>query len=409
MTAKQLATCRKRLDTFLTEMLAPVGRKDRRHWGGVYLRGLLLDGERKSAGAMAARLPDGNEQSLQQFLSQSPWDWLPLWQQMAARVERSFAPAVAWIIDDTGFPKKGEHSVGVARQYSGTLGKTANCQIAVSLHRSDRRGSSPLGFRLYLPREWTDDPARGRAAGVPEEISFQPNWRLALALLDEALAWGLPKPPVVLADASYGEVTAFREDLEERDLAYAVGISKALAVWPEPPGGAIPAWNRRGRPTQCVRYGDQKPVSVQELTRVNEKQFRKVTWREGSRGKLTSRFWAMRVQTAHDWNHGQAPGPEVWLLVEWPAGETEPAKYYLCDLPKSTSLRQLVATARGRWRVEQDYQQMKEELGLDHFEGRSWTGWHHHVTMVMLAHLFLRLEQTRRSNKSAVDSAASPT
>jgi SRSO17 transposase len=374
----------------------------------VYLRGLLLDGERKSAGAMAARLPDGNEQSLQQFLSQSPWDWLPLWQQMAARVERSFAPAVAWIIDDTGFPKKGEHSVGVARQYSGTLGKTGNCQIAVSLHRSDRRGSSPLGFRLYLPREWTDDPARCRAAGVPEEISFQPNWRLALALLDEALAWGMPKPPVVLADASYGEVTAFREELEERDLAYAVGISKALAVWPEPPGGAIPVWNRRGRPTKCVRYGDQKPVSVQELALANEKRFRKVTWREGSRGKLASRFWATRVNTAHDWNHGQAPGSEVWLLVEWPVGENEPVKYYLCDLAEDLSLRRLVATARGRWRVEQDYQQMKEELGLDHFEGRSWTGWHHHVTMVMLAHLFLRLEQKRRSNKSAVDSAASP-
>jgi SRSO17 transposase len=406
VTTKQLAACRKRLDDFLTEMLAPLGRKDRRQWGGVYLRGLLLEGERKSAGAMAARLPDGNEQSLQQFLNQSPWDWLPLWRQMATRVERSFAPAVAWIIDDTGFPKKGEHSVGVARQYSGTLGKTANCQMAVSRHRTDRRGSSPLGFRLYLPREWTDDPARCRAAGVPEDTSFQPNGRLALALLDEALDGGRQQPPVVLADASYGEVTAFREALAQRGLADAVGISKALAVWPEPPGGAIPAWNRRGRPTRCVRYGEKKPVAVQELARANEKQFRKVTWREGSQGKLTSRFWARRVQAAHDWNHGQAPGPAVWLLVEWPTGEPEPAKYYLCDLPKSASLRQLVATARGRWRVEQDYQQLKEELGLDHCEGRSWTGWRHHVTMVMLAHLFLRLEQTRRSSKSTVDPAA---
>jgi SRSO17 transposase len=406
VTEKQLSACRKRLDLLLAEMLAPLGRKDRRQWGGVYLRGLLLDGERKSAGAMAARLPDGNEQSLQQFLNQSPWDWFPLWHQMATRVERSFAPAVAWIIDDTGFPKKGEHSVGVARQYSGTLGKTANCQTAVSLHRTDSRGSSPLGFRLYLPREWTDDPARCRAAGVPEEISFQPNWRLALALLDEALDWGRPKPPVLLADASDGDVTAFREELEQRGLVYAVGISKSLAVWPEPPGGAIPTWKQRGRPTRCVRYGEKKPVSVQELARANEKRFRKVTWREGSRGKLVSRFWATRVNTAHDWNHGKAPGSEVWLLVEWPVGEPEPVKYYLCDLPKSTSLRPLVAAARGRWRVEQDYQQMKEELGLDHFEGRSWTGWHHHVTMVMLAHLFLRLEQRRRSNKSTLDTAA---
>jgi SRSO17 transposase len=409
VTVKKLAACRKRLDTFLAEMLAPLGRRDRQHWGGVYLRGLLLDGERKSAGAMAARLPDGNEQNLQQFLSQSPWAWKPLWQHMAERLERAFPNAVAWIIDDTGFPKKGEHSVGVARQYSGTLGKTANCQIAVSLHRTDRQGSSPLGFRLYLPKEWTDDRGRCRAAGVPEEIGFQTNWQLALELVDQALEWGLDKPPAVLADASYGDVTAFREALKQRGLAYAVGISKSLAVWPEPPGGAIPAWNRRGRPTRCVRYGEKKPVSVKELARANEKRFRKVTWREGSRGKLASRFWATRANTAHNWNHGQAPGPEVWLLVEWPVGENEPAKYYLCDLPKDVSLRRLVATARGRWRVEQDYQQLKEELGLDHFEGRSWTGWHHHVTMVMLAHLFLRLEQKRRASKSALEPAASPT
>jgi len=407
VTAKQLAACRKRLDTFLTEMLAPLGRKDRQRWGGVYLRGLLLDGERKSVGAMAERLPDGNEQSLQQFVSQSPWEWKPLWQQMAERLECAFPNAVAWIIDDTGFPKKGEHSVGVARQYSGTLGKTANCQIAVSLHRTDARGSSPLGFCLYLPKEWTDDPARCRAAGVPDDTAFQPNWRLALALIDEALGWGLPKPPVVLADSAYGEVPALREELAQRDLAYAVGISKSLAVWPEPPGGAIPAWNGQGRPTRCVRYGDKKPVSVKALALAHGKRFRKVTWREGSKGKLHSRFWAARVQTAHDWNQGQAPGKEVWLLVEWPVGENEPVKYYLCDLPKDLSLQRLVATARGRWRVEQDYQQLKEELGLDHFEGRSWTGWHHHVTMVMLAHLFLRQEQKRRASKSALDAAAS--
>jgi SRSO17 transposase len=202
VTTKQLAACRKRLDTFLAEMLAPLGRKDRRNWGRVYLRGLLLDGERKSAGAMAARLPDGNEQSLQQFLSQSPWAWEPLWREMARRVERTFPQPVAWIVDDTGFPKKGEHSVGVARQYSGTLGKTANCQIAVSLHRTEARGSSPLGFRLYLPQAWTEDRGRCRAAGVPEEIGFQTNWQLALELVDQALDWGLEKPPAVLADAS---------------------------------------------------------------------------------------------------------------------------------------------------------------------------------------------------------------
>ena len=407
MTIRQLAACRKRLDNFLTEMLAPLGRRDRRQWGGVYLRGLLLEGERKSAGAMAARLPDGNEQSLQQFLNQSPWDWQPLWHQMAARVERAFAPVVAWIVDDTGFPKKGEHSVGVARQYSGTLGKTGNCQIAVSLHRTDARGSSPLGFRLYLPQEWTDDPARCRAAGIPDTVGFRPNWQLAVELIDQALAWGLPPPPAVLADSAYGEGTAFRETLEARQLAYAVGTSKALAVWPESPGGAVPNGTGRGRPRKCMRFGGKKPVSVQELALAHRKRFRTVTWREGSHGLLTSCFWAQRVESAHDWKHGKAPGKEVGLLVAWPSEEPEPVQYYLCDLPKKISLRRLVATARGRWRVEQDYQQMKEELGLDHFEGRSWTGWHHHVTMVMLAHLFLRLEQKRRASKSTLDAAAS--
>jgi SRSO17 transposase len=201
-------------------------------------------------------------------------------------------------------------------------------------------------------------------------------------------------------------VTAFRQALEGRHLAYAVGISKARAVWPEPPAGAIPAGKGRGRPTKCLRFGDQKPVSVKDLVLANQQRFRTVRWREGSQGPLTSRFWAQRVQAAHGWNHGPAPGKEVWLLVEWPAQEPEPTQYYLCDLPKTMSLRQLVATARGRWRVEQDYQQLKEEVGLDHFEGRSWSGWHHHVTMVMLAHLFLRREQKRRSSKSTLDPAA---
>ncbi len=324
---------------------------------------------------------------------------------MATRVERTFAPAVAWIVDDTGFPKKGEHSVGVARQYSGTLGKTANCQIAVSLHRTDTHGSSPLGFRLYLPQEWADDPARCQVAGVPEDIFFQLNWQLAVGLIDQALDWGREKPPVVLADSAYGEVTVFRAALASREPAYAVGSSKALAVWPEPPGGAIPAGKSRGRPTKCLRCGDRKPVSGKDLALTHRQRFRTVRWRAGSHGPPASRFWAQRVQAAHGWNHGRAPGKEVWLLVEWPADEPEPIKYYLCDLPKSCRLRRLVATARGRWRVEQDYQQRKEELGLDHFEGRSWTGWHHHVTMVMLAHLFLRREQKRRSSKRTLDAA----
>jgi SRSO17 transposase len=200
VTEKQMAKRRQRLEAFTKEILAPLGRSERRHWGSVYVRGLLLDGERKSVGAMAERLPDGNEQNLQQFVSQSPWPWEPVWERLAQKAAKVFT-TTAWIVDDTGFPKKGEHSVGVARQYSGTLGKTANGQVAVSLHAASATGSSPLGFRLYWPQEWTEDPQRLRRAGVPDGVSFQEKWRLALALIDQALGWGLAPPPVVLADA----------------------------------------------------------------------------------------------------------------------------------------------------------------------------------------------------------------
>jgi SRSO17 transposase len=406
VTEKQMAKVRQRLETFTAQMLAPLGRSERRYWGSVYVRGLLLDGERKSVGAMAARLPDGNEQNLQQFVSQSPWAWEPVWQRLAQTGEKAFA-TTAWLIDDTGFPKKGEHSVGVTRQYSGTLGKTANCQVAVSLHAASATGSSALGFRLYLPQVWTENPQRLQRAGVPEGTPFQEKWRLALDLIDQTLGWGLGPPPVVLADAGYGENGALRHGLEERSLPDAVGISSQAAVWPTPPECGVPAWTGQGRPTKCVRYGEQRPASVKDVALTNRKRFRQVTWREGRKGQLRSRFFACRVRSAHQWSSGAAPGKAVWLLIEWPKEEDEPTKYYLCDLPANWGLRKLVATARGRWRVEQDYQQLKEELGLDHFAGRSWTGWHHHVTLVMLAHLFLRLEQKRRSPKSTVDAAPS--
>jgi SRSO17 transposase len=201
MTAKQMERCRQRLKTYLEEMLAPLGRSERRYWGGVYVRGLLLDGERKSAGAIATRLPEANEQNLQQFLSQSPWAWEPVWHAMAERIESSFSSPQAWVIDDTSFPKKGEHSVGVQRQYCGALGKKANCQVAVSVHRTEGSGSSPLGFRLYLPEVWTDDRERCRQAGVPDPVGFQKKWELALELIDQALAWGAQRPEAVLADS----------------------------------------------------------------------------------------------------------------------------------------------------------------------------------------------------------------
>jgi SRSO17 transposase len=406
MTAKQMERCRQRLKAYLEEMLTPLGRSERRYWGSVYVRGLLLDGERKSVGAMATRLSEANEQNLQQFLNQSPWAWEPVWHAMADRIESSFPPVEAWVIDDTSFPKKGEHSVGVQRQYCGALGKKANCQVAVSLHRTDLQGSSPLGFRLYLPELWTDDRERRQRAGVPDQVKFQKKWELALELIDRAFAWGVEKPPVVLADSGYGDNGAFRRGLEQRSLPYAVGITRDVVVWTEPPTYSIPEAPRAPGPKpKRITYGAQRPLSVEEVARQNRLRFRTLTWREGSRGPMRSPWWAGRVQTAWHWQEGEKPGPELWLLIEWPKEEAAPTKYYLCDLSKEFRLKRLVQMARGRWRVELDYQQMKEELGLDHFEGRSWTGWHHHVTMVMLAHLFLRLEQKRRSSKRKMDPA----
>jgi SRSO17 transposase len=406
MTAKQMERCRQRLKAYLEEMLTPLGRSERRYWGSVYVRGLLLDGERKSVGAMATRLSEANEQNLQQFLNQSPWAWELVWHAMADRIESSFPPVEAWVIDDTSFPKKGEHSVGVQRQYCGALGKKANCQVAVSLHRTDRSGSSPFGFRLYLPEIWTDDRDRRQRAGVPDQVGFQKKWELALELIDRAFAWGVEKPLVVLADSGYGDNGAFRRGLEQRGLPYAVGITRDVVVWTEPPTYSIPGAPRAPGPKpKRITYGAQRPLSVEEVARQNRLRFRTLTWRKGSRGPMRSCWWAGRVQTAWHWQEGEKPGPELWLLIEWPKEEAAPTKYYLCDLSKEFSLKRLVQMARGRWRVELDYQQMKEELGLDHFEGRSWTGWHHHVTMVMLAHLFLRLEQKRRSSKRKMDPA----
>jgi len=379
-------------------MLNPLGRRERRHWGAIYVRGLLLDGERKSVGAMVARLPDGNEQNLQQFVSQSPWPWEPLWQRLALKLHRMFTPT-AWIIDDTGFPKQGIHSVAVHRQYSGTLGKRANCQVAVSLHAAGAKGSSALAWRLYLPAVWARDQERRRKAGVPDEACFRKKWELALDLVDLARSWDLP-PQVILADAGYGDITEFRRGLESRLLAYAVGIASQVRVWVEPPSPIRHERCATGRPPlRQYDYGGQKPMAVRAVAEEQREKFRTVTWRQGSRGPMRSRFLARRVQAAHGYVEGEAPGKEVWLLIEWPEEEPRPTKYFLCDLPCELSLKRLVDIAHGRWRIEQDYQQLKEELGLDHFEGRNWRGWHHHVTMVMLAHAFLRLEQSKRRGR----------
>ena len=352
---------------------------------------------------MAKRLPDGNEQATQQSVEQSPWDWKPLGERLAQRMVRELEPDTIWVIDDTGFPKQGVHSVGVARQYSGTLGKTANCQVAVSLHEVCTSGAAVLNWRLYLPESWIEDAQRCEEAGIPKEVKFQKKWELAFEMIDQVREWNLADR-IVVADAGYGDVTAFREGLESRKLPYAVGVQSNTGVWTEPPRPRKLKPKQTGRPPSALHYGKQRPVSVKEAAH-QAQGWKKVRWREGSKGWLESRFWAGRVQPSHGFHEGREAGKDVWLLVEWPTATAEPTKYFFCDLPATYSLRRLVQVAKARWKIEQDYQQLKEELGLDHYEGRSWIGWHHHVTLVMLAHSSLTLETLRTKKNFWLDPA----
>ena len=327
-------------------------------------------------------------QRLQQCVVVSAWDEATVFARLAQTLDRELPEVTAFVVDDTGFPKKGRHSVGVARQYSGTLGRTDNCQIATSLHLAGARGSGCIGMRLYLPEAWTADRVRCRAVGVPETIAFAPKWQHALDLLDAALVAGV-RHHVVLGDAALGEVTAFREALTARGLAYVLRAPGNLVVWPPGTRFAVPA--RRGatgRPRSTRR--PTAPTSPLTLAAVAAtRRYRHVTWREGSRGRQASRFAAVRVTIAHRHAEGAGPGSEVWLLSEWPRDEHAPTKYYLSSLPATTSLRTLVRFGKLRWRIERDYQELKGELGLDHFEGRTWNGFHHHVAFCAAAHAFL--------------------
>ena len=405
MTPRELRDAEHRLLAFLTPILAQIGRAERRQWAGFYVRGLLLEGGRKTAAGMARRY-GGDEQALQQLVSQSPWDWMTVRRALAQRVVPALdATRWGWLIDDTGFPKKGRHSVGVARQYSGTLGKIGNCQIGVSLNIATAEACVPVDFTLYLPEEWTRDPARCRRVGIPLPVEHRPKWQLALELIDHARTWGLPAG-VVGADAGYGVVQAFRQALQARELPYVVGISPQVGVWLTEVVAARPPYQGRGRPrTRAV--GLPRPQSVADVARaLPADAWHTVTWREGTKGPLRSRFAAVRAQPSSGHVQGEVREPLQWLLIEWPADEPEPTKYWLSTLSAETALVDLVWWAKLRWWVEQNYQQLKDELGLDHFEGRTWMGWHHHVTLTMIAFDFLVLEMLRSKKNFWVDSAA---
>jgi SRSO17 transposase len=394
MDKNELSQCRGRLERFLKDLLELVGRAERRHWGEVYVRGLILEGERKSIEPMANRVAEGNVQALQQFIGQSPWDYLPVCRLLSERMAQELVPVCAWIVDDTGFPKQGRHSVGVARQYSGTLGKVANCQVAVSVHLATDEASMPLGFKLYLPKSWTDDPERMRKAGVPAETVFKTKWQLALDQIDEIRAWDVPQG-VIVTDIGYGRINEFRHGLIARNLLYLTEVEAKTIVFEEPEEGQ----KRRGRPQKAKR----ETVSVQELAlSLPTWKFKTIRWREGTKKKLVSRFAAVRVNPAHKDKKIPAP-PRQWLLIEWPRHEKEPCKYWFSNLLPQAGLSRLVRLAKIRWRVEQNYQQQKQELGLDHYEGRGHLGWHHHVTMNMVAYGFLLLETLRHKKNFCLD------
>ena len=372
-------------------------------WASVYLQGLLIDGERKSTEPLAGRvtLPDDlaatldPEQALQQFVSQSPWDHRHVLQRYRAELAGTFAsPQGIFVFDDVSFPKQGQHSVGVQRQYCGALGKTANCQVAVSVHYVSPKGHYPLDLRLYLPDAWLKDPARLDQAGVPDyERRRLTKPEIALELLDGVRAEGMPGWAVV-ADAGYGVSSDFRDGLEERRLSYIVGVTEDFLVFTEQPRWRLPEWSGRGRKPQRQQLtaDSPRPAALSELAQ--RVKWQRVTWREGTKGKLSGRFAWLRVWPGQGWQQGECAGKApLWVLIEEQADGK--IKYAFSNLPAGTSIKKAVRLWKSRWPVEQGYQQMKEELGLDHYEGRFWRGFHHHAAMVMLAYGFLLLERHR--------------
>jgi SRSO17 transposase len=396
MNRRELKRLEDDLREFLDGMLDGMGRKERISAMESYLVGLLLDGERKSIEPMAARLIDdaseiqAMRQRLQECVSISTWSDEEMFRRVARKLERDLPGLEALVIDDTGFPKKGKHSVGVHRQYSGTLGRVDNCQVAVSLHLAGEGTSGCIGLRLYLPETWIEDTSRRRKVGIPDEVLFREKWKISLDLIDAALAAGV-RQHVVLADPGYGDTGEFREGLSQRNLCYVVGVKGDLVVWPPESKPTCRRTKGPGRPPTRHRDERHPPVSSAQLAL--KLKFREVRWREGSRGWQSSRFAAARIRTAHRHQNGLPPGDEQWLLCQWPDGEKTPTKYWLSTLPKDTSLSALVRFAKLRWRVERDYQEMKQEVGLDHFEGRSWRGFHHHATLCAVAHAFLALRR----------------
>ena len=395
MTAAQLKKLDKELTEFLEYITNDMGRPERREAMSLYLMGLLLSGGRKTAVGMGRRLAtcDGElesmRQRLQQCISISKWADEEVRRRLALRFEKLLKPE-AFIIDDTGFLKKGKHSVGVNRQYSGTLGRTDNCQVAPSLHVASDESSGCIGMRLYLPENWANDISRRRAVGVPDEVVFQRKWEIAVELLEEALKWGIP-PRLVIADAGYGDSTEFRDALLALGCPYLVGISGSRITWPPGTTPRKPKPKRvPGRPRTRYRAGKCQPVAISEVG--EGLRYRKYTVPDGRGGTKSGYFAFARVHLAERHTKGRPPSDKLWLICEWRPAKKE-YRYHVSNLPGSTTNSELVRLVKLRWRVERDYQEMKQEIGLDHFEGRTWRGFHHHATLCAVAHGFLAIQR----------------
>src|SRR3954467_7597538 len=393
-----------RFAAYVEKLTEVIGHADRAGPLRDYCTGLLMPAERKSVEPMAAVTAPARvaaqHQSLLHFVANAPWSDAAVLAKVREIVLPEMTrtePIAAWIIDDTGFPKKGRHSGGVGRQYCGQLGKQDNCQVAVSLSLANHAASLPIAWRLYLPLEWTADAGRRAASGIPEAVGFLSKPEIALAQIRAACAAGLPRG-VVLMDAGYGTNTRLREEIDALGLAYIAGIPPQTSVW-SPGTAPLPPlpWSGRGRrPKLMRRDAEHRPISVKALALgLPATSWQTISWREGGAGALTSRFARVRVRAAHRDEWRAELRDEEWLLIEWPEGDAEPAKYWLATVLSDMPFDRLVDIAKLRWRIERDYQELKQELGLGHYEGRGWRGFHHHATLCIAAYAFLIAERAR--------------
>jgi SRSO17 transposase len=386
---------RERLLRFVDEVVLGLPHVRQRENAGLYVRGLIEQGGRKSLQPTLFRLKEtpARYESLQQFLADSPWDPALVVRRCAERVVPELE-VEAWVLDDTGFPKDGKHSPGVKRQYSGTLGKIGNCQIGVSVHAVGKRGTAPLGWALYLPEEWCSDRERRARAKIPEAVEFKTKPELGVGLVEQAAAWKVPSAPV-LGDQAYGDNTELRDRLDDAGRDYVLAVAAASKVFAPETVFAVPERTAAtGRPKSRLRP-DREPETIGELIlRIGENHAQTVAFRDGPDGKpITSRFVFVPVRAAHDWREATRLRREELLIAEWPAGADAPIDYWISNLPADTEPERLARLARLRWKIELDYKQLKGELGLDHYEGRSWIGWYHHTALVTVAHGFLTLER----------------